>query len=52
MSVIDNICPLKKYKVAQAKEPWVTNEILEMIKDKDRLLRRAKNNKKLKKVGY
>ena len=40
---IDNMCPLKKYKVAKAKEPWVTNEILEMIKDKDRLLRRAKN---------
>ena len=43
MSTIDNMCPLKKYKVAKAKEPWVTNEILEMIKDKDRLLRRAKN---------
>ena len=42
MSTIDNMCPLKKYKVAKAKEPWVTNEILEMIKDKDRLLRRAK----------
>ena len=28
--------------MAQAKEPWVTNEILELIKDKDRLLRRAK----------
>ena len=34
---------LKKIKVAQEKEPWVTNEILEMIKDKDRLLSRAKN---------
>ena len=37
------MCPLKKYRVAQAKEPWVTNEILESIKDEDRLLRRAKN---------
>ena len=43
MTVIDVMCPLKKYKVAQAKEPWITNEILELIKDKDRLLRRAKN---------
>ena len=45
-SIIDEMCPLKRYKVAQAKlkEPWVTNEILELIKDKDRLLRRAKCN--------
>ena len=42
-NAINIMCPLKSYKVAQAKEPWVTNEILEMIKDKDRLLRRAKN---------
>ena len=42
-TTIDSMCPLKHYRVAQAKEPWVTNEILEMIKDKDRLLRRAKN---------
>ena len=37
------MCPLKKYRVAQAKEPRITKEILEMIKDKDRLLQRAKN---------
>ena len=44
-TVIDEMCPLKRYKISQAKEPWVTNEILELIKDKDRLLRRAKNKK-------
>ena len=43
MATIDDMCPLKKYNVSKAKKPWVTNEILEMIKDKDRLLRRAKN---------
>ena len=42
LTTINDMCPLKKFKVAQAKELWVTNEILEMIKDKDRLLRRAK----------
>ena len=42
-TIIDDMCPLKHYKVAQAKEPWITNEILELIKDKDRLMRRAKN---------
>ena len=41
-SVINQMCLLKHVKVAQAKDLWVTNEILEMIKDKDRLLRRAK----------
>ena len=42
-STLDAMCPLKIYKIAQEKEPWMSNEILEMIKDKDRLLRRAKN---------
>ena len=45
-TVIDEMCPLKRYKISQAKVPWVTNEILELIKNKDRLLRRAKNKKK------
>ena len=42
LTTINDMCPLKTFKVAQAKEPWVTNEILEMIKDKDRLLWGAK----------
>ena len=45
LSIADRMCPLKRYKVAQAKDPWITNEILEMIKDKDRLLRKAKKCK-------
>ena len=40
---LDKMCPLKGFKIAQEKEPWISNEILEIIKDKDRLLRRAKN---------
>ena len=43
MDCTNVMCPLKKYRVAQAKEPWITKEILEMIKDKDRLLQSAKN---------
>ena len=43
-ATVDIMCPLKQYKVAKAKEPWVTNEILELIKDKDRMLRRAKKS--------
>ena len=46
ISIADQMCPLKQYKVAQAKDPLITNEILEMIKDKDRLLRKAKRHKR------
>ena len=42
-TAVDIMCPLKKYKVAQAKESWISGEILELIKDKDQLLRRAKS---------
>ena len=41
-SFLDRRCPLKKFKVKEIQEPWVTNEILEEIKDKDSSLRVAK----------
>ena len=37
-------CPQKTFKVREHREPWVTNEILEEIKDKDRVLREAKRS--------
>ena len=43
-SVIDVMCPNKKYNIKQVKDPWITNEILEAIHDKDRLLSRAKHS--------
>ena len=39
------MCPSKKYKVKAAREPWITNEAIEAIKDKDRLMRRAKRTR-------
>ena len=42
---IDLQCPLKKFKISQTKEPWVTPELLEFVKDKDRALRKAKRSK-------
>ena len=42
---IDIMCPLKNFKIKQKKEPWITNELLELIKDKDLMLRRAKKRK-------
>ena len=41
---INPMCPIKSYRVSEAREPWMTNEMLESIKDKDRLLRKAKNS--------
>ena len=39
------VCPQKNFKVKEVVEQWVTNEILEEIKDKDRLLKMAKRTK-------
>ena len=39
---IDSMCPLKTLKVKQVKEPWISNQLIELIKDKDHALRRAK----------
>ena len=42
--VIDDMCPLKSFKIKNLKDPWITNEILESIHDKDILMRRAKRS--------
>ena len=43
---LDRVCPQKIFKIRVTREPWVTNEILEEIKDKDRWLRVAKRTGK------
>ena len=40
------MCPSKQYRVKAAREPWITNEAIEAIKDKDRLLKRAKRTRR------
>ena len=45
-SIIDEICPIKTFNIKQLKDPWITNEILEAIHDKDYLLARAKKSNK------
>ena len=44
MEEIDRMCPIKSFKVASISEPWITNEAIEAIKDKDRILRKAKRS--------
>ena len=41
-TIIDQRCPLKRFRIRVTNEPWITNAIIEQIKDKDRALRRAK----------
>ena len=36
------MCPLKLFKIKQEKEPWISNQLIELIKDKDHALKRAK----------
>ena len=43
---LELMCPIKSFKVAVIREPWLTDEALEAIKDKDRLLKRAKKTRK------
>ena len=42
LSIIDDSCPVKTFKVREIQEPWLTNEAIEAIRDKDRALKRAK----------
>ena len=39
-------CPIKKFKVKAQREPWLTNKAMEAIRDKDRLLKKAKRTRK------
>ena len=41
---LNRTCPLKVFKVKEIREPWVTNELIEEIKDKDRARREAKRS--------
>ena len=44
-SSLDEICPMKNFKIKKYKEPWISQELLELIKDKDSLLKKAKQSK-------
>ena len=43
-SEIDKMCPVKTFKVAASRDPWITNELLEEIRDKDLALKRARKS--------
>ena len=43
----NELCPMKKLRVNAQREPWITNEAIEAIRDKDRVLRKAKKSGKV-----
>ena len=43
-SVIDDMCPIKRMRIREGNEPWLTNELREMILDKNRAWRSAKKS--------
>ena len=45
LQTLDTLYPLKEFSIKKYKEPWVTNEHLELIRDKDLALRKAKRTK-------
>ena len=46
IEVADEMCPVKTYNIKRFKDPWITPEKLEMIRDKDNALRKAKRSRK------
>ena len=45
-TIIDQTCPLKRFKVKVTNKPWITLKLIEQIKDKDRALKKAKKTQK------
>ena len=48
IKIIDKVALLKKIKIKQRTEPWITTQVFDMIKERDRHLaeyKRDKNNK-------
>ena len=44
LNIINTMCPIQTFHVKHLKDPWISQEILEAMKDKDRLLSLAKRN--------
>ena len=45
-STLDKMCPVREFSFKKEKPPWLTHDLIELIKDKDHLLRRARKSKK------
>ena len=43
---LDIMCPVREFSFKKEKPPWLTHDLIELIKDKDHLLNRARKSKK------
>ena len=41
-AVLDGMCPLRRFKIKNYKPEWMTNELIEQVKDRDYFYHRAK----------
>ena len=44
---LDRLCPKKKFNIKKYKENWMNRDIMELIIDKDKALKKAKKSKQL-----
>ena len=42
----DLLCPIRTFRMGAKREPWLTNEAMEAIRDKDKLIKKAKRTRK------
>ena len=50
LQVINDIAPVKEVRIKGRTEPWMTNDILELIYERDRILNLANQNKSVKEL--
>ena len=46
MEILDNICPEKHFKFAKNRPSWLTNDLINLMKERDRLLKVYQKTKK------
>ena len=51
-NILDKMCPLKKFRFAREKPAWMTDELIEIIKDRDRALKRTTITKSQRDVAH
>ena len=44
LSILDNICPLRKSRYTNSRPAWITNELMELANDRDKALKLAKRD--------
>ena len=42
LSILDNICPIRRSRYTNSRPPWITNELMELANDRDKAMKLAK----------